>query len=384
MVVGAGAFGGWTALALQRRGARVTLVDAWGGGHTRSSSGGQSRIIRAAYGSRAVYTELALRALDLWRSFMPSEKLLYETGVLWLFGDDDSFGRASAEVLRDHGSRLDVLTVADAARRYPQVDFSGVRAVFREPHAGVLLARKACREVVQRLVIEGGDYRQLAARTPVETDGERLVRLPLADGTWLEADAFVFACGPWLPAVFPDVIGPHLAITRQEVLYFGAPPGSRRFSVEELPVWMDFAAGSRHGQIYGVPDLGTSGLKVADDAPGPPLDPTTADRLVGPSSVARARRYLSIRFPALAGAPLVAAEVCQYESTPDAHLVVDRHPRSENVWMLGGGSGHGFKLGPAIGQMMARVLLDGEAPDPQFALSRLAAPPPEGWRGRWT
>ena len=194
----------------------------------------------------------------------------------------------------------------------------------------------------------------------------------------------MFACGPWLPSVFPDVVGTHITATRQEVYYFGLPAGDSRFAAPELPVWMDFAAGSRSGQIYGIPASGSSGFKVADDASGPPIDPTSGERTVSPDRVARARAFLSVRFPALAAAPLVASEVCQYESTPDDHFIVDRHPAAPNVWIVGGGSGHGYKMGPAIGEMMASLVLDDEAPNPQFSLSRLGATPVGGWQQRWS
>ena len=383
VVVGAGAFGGWTALALCRRGVQVTLIDAWGAGHVRASSGGESRVIRAAYGSRSLYTKMTLRALDLWRAHDPRRRLLHETGVLWLFGDDDGFGHASARVLRDHGARLDLLPLAEASRRFPQVGFDGVRSVFWEPEAGFLLARLACEDVVARLREEGGEYRQSAATVPLAVDGSALGRLPLEDGTSLEADVFVLACGPWLPWLLPDVAGAAVTTSRQEVLYFGTVPGDARFTVRELPVWMDFAAGSRAGQVYGIPAFGNSGFKVADDTPGPPIDPGSGERIVSPEGIAKARAFLSRRFPGLADAPLVAAEVCQYENTPDAHFIVDRHPRATNVWILGGGSGHGFKMGPAVGEMMASVLLDGEPPDPQFRLWRFATPPAGGWQERW-
>ena len=381
VVVGAGGFGGWTALALRRRGADVTLIDAWGPGHTRASSGGESRVIRAAYGSRSIYTTLTLRALELWRASDAGRRLLHEIGVLWLFGDDDSFGRTSAEVLREHGARLDRVPLAEVKRRYPQVDFDGVKSVFWEPSAGYLLARRACEDVVDRLTQEGGAYQQAAAATPVDVGGA-LRRLPLEDGTSLEADVFVFACGPWLAGLFPDAAP--ITTSRQEVLYFGTAPGDERFTARELPVWMDFAAGSRAGQIYGLPAAGGSGFKVADDTPGPPIDPSSGHRIVSPEGEAKARAFLSRRFPDLAAAPLIASEVCQYESTPDAHLLIDRHPRAPNVWLLGGGSGHGFKLGPAVGEMMARLVMDDESPDPQFRLARFAVPPATGWSGRWS
>ena len=384
VVIGAGAFGGWTALELRRRGARVTLIDAWGPGHARASSGGETRIIRSTYGPRAVYTKMALRSLALWRSHDAGRRLLRESGVLWMFGDDDSFGHASAQVLRDHGARLDLLTLSEASRRYPQINFSDIRSVFFEADAGYLFARRACEGVVEHLLAEGGEYRQAAAVGPIVAGGTKLTHLALADGTRLEADVFVFACGPWLPSLFPDVVGANVTTTRQEVFYFGTPAGDGRFTAPELPVWMDFAAGTRSGQIYGIPAAASSGFKVADDAPGPPIDPTSGERTVSAEGVARARAFVSFRFPALADAPLVAAEVCQYETTPDDHFIVDRHPGASNMWIVGGGSGHGFKMGPAVGEMVASLVLADSVPDPQFGLSRFVAPPRGGWEKKWS
>jgi glycine/D-amino acid oxidase-like deaminating enzyme len=384
VVVGAGAFGGWTALELVRRGATVTLIDAWGPGNARASSGGDTRIIRATYGRRAVYTKLTLRALELWRAFDSERHLLRETGVLWMFGDDGSFGHDSADVLSAHGARLDALSLEEAAVRFPRIAFDGVRSVFIEPAAGYLFARRACAAVVARLIAEGGVYRQAAAVAPLAAGASRLTSLALADGSRLDGDAFVFACGPWLPSLFPDVIGANIRATRQDVFYFGTPPGDCYFSDPALPAWMDFAAGSRAGQIYGIPGSGPSGFKVADDAPGPLIDPSTVERVVSVEAVERTRGFLARRFPALADAPLVGAEVCQYESTPDDHLIVDRHPLASNVWIVGGGSGHGFKMGPALGEVMASMVLEDRDGDPQFGLARLAAAPAGGWQQKWT
>lgn len=383
VVVGAGAFGGWTALELLRRGASVTLIDAWGPGNARASSGGETRIIRATYGNRAIYTRMTLRSLELWRRFDPDRNFLRETGVLWMFGEDDSFGLESAAVLAAHGARLDRVPLKDAAARYPRVSFEGVHAAFVEPDAGYLFARRACQAVAERVRVEGGQCRQAAVTPPVFVSASPIPNIVLGDGTRLEADVFVFACGPWLPQLFPDVVGGKIKATRQDVLYFGTPAGDTGFSDPELPVWMDFAAGSRAGQIYGIPAAGVSGFKVADDAAGPEIDPSTIERIVDADAVERTRRFLATRFPALARAPLVGSEVCQYESTPDDHFIVDRHPRADNVWIVGGGSGHGFKMGPAIAELVASLVLDGQDVEPQFSLSRFAAPPATGWQQKW-
>jgi glycine/D-amino acid oxidase-like deaminating enzyme len=380
-VIGAGAFGGWTALELARRGVAVTLIDAWGPGNLRASSGGETRIIRASYGSRAIYTRMARRALDRWRAHAKRSRfrLLYETGVLWMCGEDDGFARASAAALKDEGLAFDEVPLNRAQRQYPQINFAGIASVYIEPAAGYLLARRACEEIASEVTANGGVYRQAAVRSPVDLEEVAAGRLTLHDGTALEADAFVFACGPWLGTLFPDAIGSHILPTRQDVYYFGVPGGDTQFSDGQLPVWIDLS----RGQIYGVPASGAAGFKVADDASGPSIDPTTVDRQVSPDGIAASRQFLARRFPALAGAPLVAGEVCQYESTPDSHLILDRHPQAPNLWIAGGGSGHGFKMGPAIGEMLAAHILDAAPIEPQFALARLTGMSHGGGLEKW-
>jgi sarcosine oxidase len=383
VVVGAGAFGGWTALHLVRRGANVTLIDAWGPGNPRASSGGETRIIRATYGHREVYTRLTMNALEQWRDHDTRyrERLYRQVGVLWMFTGDGGFGEASAGVLRAHDIAFDQLTPVEASRRYPQINFDDVSSIYFEPEAGYLLARQACVSVVSRLIEGRGEFRIAAARTPIGVDDgsvERLDRLELADGTAVTADAFVFACGPWMGSLFPRSIGTNIVATRQEIYYFGPPAGDPSYSDRHLPVWADL----RDHQMYGIPSQAGS-FKVADDATGAIVDPSTVDRTVSAEGVAAARRFLATRFPGLSRAPLVSAEVCQYENTPDSHFIIDRHPTARNVWLVGGGSGHGFKMGPAVGEIVAGLALGESTPDPQFSLSRFAAPPPAGWQGKW-
>lgn len=205
-------------------------------------------------------------------------------------------------------------------------------------------------------------------------------RVALADGGAVEGDAFVFACGPWLGELFPDAIGGKLTPTRQEVYYFGTPAGDARFHDPAMPVWLD----CRERFFYGIPANANRGFKVADDTPGPRFDPTSGSRDATPSGIITARAFLRQRFPLLADAPLLGSEVCQYEASPDSHFIVDRHPGAENVWLAGGGSGHGFKMGPAVGEMLASCVLGTMTPDPQFGLARLASPPPGGWEQKWS
>ena len=299
-----------------------------------------------------------------------------------MFHHDDPFIAASSEALRAHGLALDELDLNEARRRYPQIAFSGIERVLFEPDAGVLLARRACEHVASRLVAEGGTYEVAAAVHPLDPDGP-VRTVPLADGSHVTGDAFVFACGPWLGSMFPDVIGDLVSVTRQEVYYFGTPPGDASFSAERFPVWLEF--GDRF--IYGIPETrdwgATTGFKVADDTPGPAMDPTTDPRVPTERGIREMRAFISRRFPSLEGAPLVRSEVCQYESTPDSNFIVDRHPRAPNVWLVGGGSGHGFKMGPAIGERVASLVLGDSPVDPAFALERLSQRPSSGWKPKW-
>jgi len=370
-VIGAGAFGGWTALHLRNLGAQVTLLDAWGPGNARSSSGGESRVIRAIYGPDRIYVEMVKRAYELWEKMDASggpgsERLYVETGALWLHRGDDAYVRSSLPILNDLGFPVDQLTIAETKRRYPQIDLKGIKSVWLERRAGALSARAACIAVRDAFTAAGGDYRVARAEPGPILKGS-LPALRLEDGSRIEADVFVFACGPWIGRMFPDVIGERVRSTRQEVYYFGTPAGSDRYIPARFPVWIDF--GER--VFYGIPDIGGRGFKIADDTRGDPFDPTSGDRTPSQDGIARARGILTERFPELAKAPLLKAEVCQYENSPDGHLIVDRHPAAKNVWLLGGGSGHGFKLSPAVGEIAAQGILAGRDVPKLFRLERL-------------
>jgi monomeric sarcosine oxidase len=381
VVIGAGAFGGWTALELVRRGARVTLIDAWGPGHVRASSGGETRVIRAGYGSRAIYTRMAARALVRWREHDArfGRTFYKKTGALWMIGKDDSFARATHAALRAEHVPIDELSVAEARRRYPQINFAGVRSVLFEPEAGFLLARRACEHVVERVVAEGGEYLQAAVAAPVRVKRGKLEEIALSTRRSIPADAFVFACGPWLGRLFPDVIGRKITPTRQDVFYLGTPAGDSRFSDDGLPVWIDL--GRR--PMYGIPGNANRGFKIADDTSGPVFDPTTGERTVTTAGVKVARAYVARRFPGLARAPLVGSEVCQYEATPDSDYIVDRHPAASNVWIVGGGSGHGFKMGPVIGEIVASLVTGEAEPEPAFSIARFARGLTRGSPEKW-
>jgi glycine/D-amino acid oxidase-like deaminating enzyme len=268
-------------------------------------------------------------------------------------------------MLREAGIPCEELSVQEIEQRWPQISLEGIRWGIHEPESGFLKARAACQTVLEGFLSEGGEYKQAAVVSQSLEDG-KLQSLPLSDVSKVVADRYVFACGPWLGKLFPKAIGDFIRPTKQDVFFFGTPAGDDRFSERNLPVWADH----RDRFMYGIPGNEGRGFKIADDTRGVDFDPTTGERVVDAEGLKAIRDYLGFRFPALKDAPLLESRVCQYENTPDDHFLVDRHPASENIWLVGGGSGHGFKHGPALGEMVAELVMEDKHPDALFRLAR--------------
>jgi sarcosine oxidase len=385
-VVGAGVFGAWTAYQLSRAGAEVVLIDAYGPGNNRASSGGESRMIRMGYGPDRIYTEMAQRSLALWQELFDqigpppvSPRLFQPTGILWLARENDHYCEATLQTLEQCQVSYERLDRAEIKRRYPQLELGSVTWAILEPNSGVLMARRAVQAVVTQARALGAIYLQeaiLPKSSSSKTGYQEEVNhqpatgncqsLHILSGGEIFAKQFVFACGPWLPKLFPELLGQLIQVTRQEVFFFGVPAGdsSNRFGPEQMPAWIDFS-----DLVYGIPNLDNRGFKIAIDAHGPEFDPDTGDRIVANESVTAARTYLASRMPLLANAPVTETRVCQYENTSNGDFLIDRHPAFENVWLVGGGSGHGFKHGPAVGEHVA-ALLSGEVKiETRFALA---------------
>jgi glycine/D-amino acid oxidase-like deaminating enzyme len=364
VVIGAGVFGSWCAWRLAELGHRVTLLDAYGAGNGRASSTDHSRVIRAGYGVDAVYSQWATdsrRDWD-WLAQASQRELVTTSGALFLGEPGNDYVRQTAQTLATLGLRADWIEPGELRSRFPQIAVEGLGTVLFEPDAGAIRAKAA----VRALVMLAQERASVTYRTdciePLD-ESRSAPHVVTSSGKVIEADVFIVACGPWLPKLLPLAVGSRLRPTRQEVLYFGVPPASRRFAIPELPIWIDFAAG-----FYGVPDLDAQGFKVGVDRHGPPIDPDTADRVVGSQVVHNTRGWIARRFPELMNAPLVDARVCQYENTSTGDFIIDRHPAWSNLWIVGGGSGHGFKHGPAVARHVAALLAGDVAPQPRFAL----------------
>ena len=360
VVVGAGVFGTWTARWLLRRGASVTLVDQYGPGNSLASSGDESRVTRSAHGPDEHYPHWQRHSLEQWRELDPS--LFVRTGVLWFASREDGFEAQSLQTLPRLGIAAARLEPDDIRRRWPQIAADDVPWALYEPEAGVLMARRGVATAARAFVEEGGTVRIGLA----QAEGDTLV----INGEPMQADAVVFAAGSWLPKLLGPVSGLELSVPQQEIIYFATPPGDDRFDAPTHPTWVDY-----DGAFYGIPSIEGRGFKIAPDWPGPIVDPDRQERRLSDERVDVARRYLERRFPAMAGQPVAEGRVCQYELTADTHFIIDRHPSVAGAWIVGGGSGHGYKHGPAVGEYVSALVVGDAAaaaalapPDGRFAL----------------
>ncbi|MGZ4872218.1 MAG: FAD-dependent oxidoreductase [Candidatus Angelobacter sp.] len=365
-IIGAGVFGAWTAHFLRRSGASVVLLDAYGPGNSRASSGGETRVIRMGYGPDELYTRWAMRSLPLWREFAArtGEELFRQTGVLWLSNDADAYLKSLCSVLAQSGVKREELKTEEIARRWPQLRFHDVTCGVLEPASGVLMARNAVQSLVKELVGNGVGYIPSAVNAPSARG--KLQAIQGSGGESISAGSFVFCCGPWLPKIFPELLGERIFPTRQEVFFLGAPSGSVDFRPPKMPVWLH----RTHADLpYALPDIEGRGFKIAFDRHGERFDPDTGMRVVAESSMDRLREYLRQHIPSLEHAPVLETRVCQYENTWNGDFLIDRHPELENVWIAGGGSGHGFKHGPALGEYLSERILHDAPGEPRFSLS---------------
>ena len=354
-VVGAGVFGASIARRLALEGWEVTLVEQQSPGWAGSSSGGESRLVRFSHGTDRWYTRSAWQARELWRAIDPS--LLAGCGLVWFAYGDEGWEADSERTLREEGIPVERLEPAAAAKLFPSLGIDDLAWVLYEPEACVVFASRA----VAVLVEQARDAGAQLMRARAEPHGERVGLCRERPGSacdavdWLEADHIVWACGPWLPKLFPGLA--EIRPTLQEVVFFEAGD-----EWADAPGWVDYDR-----SMYGHGALRGYGFKAACDAEGQTADPDALGDLDG-STEAVIRPYLRDRFPALRDAPVRSRRACPYELTVDTQFVAAPHPEHPNVWLVGGGSGHGFKHGPALAEHMLAWLRGDEPPDPRFAL----------------
>ena len=366
LIIGAGVFGMFTAHYLRERGVDAMVVDQHGPGNSRATSGGETRGVRTSYGDRPHgnhWARWASMAMERWKEwdarYMQNDApLFYTTGDIILREEDEPYLQRTKANWDELGIPYEVLDIDEVNRRWPVIGTEGMTQALYEPGAGVVRARRAIQSAAEEYRRNGGEFR-IAKVMPAEATGGRLTGVRTEDGELLTADTYVFACGPWLPKVLPDVMGRRLRVrTMGHVFYFGTPAGDHSYEFPNLP-------------SYGVPG-GTGWPALPPDFRGfrartgghSDPDPDTSDRARIPEDgFERGIEFVRRFFPGVADQPILETRACHYESSVDRNFIVDTHPGWSNSWIVGGGSAEAFKQGPVLGDYIAHRLV-GEDIDP--------------------
>ncbi|MEQ9649289.1 MAG: FAD-dependent oxidoreductase [Sandaracinaceae bacterium] len=345
-IVGGGVFGAAAALTLRERGVEVTLHEPGPIPHPHASSTDLSKVIRADYGADVFHTALMEQALPRWRRWneaLFARPLFHETGFAILRRgplEAGTFEGDSHAVLTARGHALERLDAEAVARRLPLWAGAGFEDGYFNPTGGWA---------------ESGAV-VAALLGAAEARGARLsLGRAVDDLDALDADRVVVAAGAWTPTLVPELAG-LLRPVAQPVLAF-APRDPSPF---RAPGFVPWAADISRTGWYGFPANADGLVKVAHHGRGLPRDP--GERDVPADVEPRFRAFLRASLPALADAPLAEARLCFYCDSVDGDLWITRIPDHPRVVVASGGSGHGFKLAPLLGDWIADVALGGEAP----------------------
>ncbi len=353
IVVGLGTHGSAAVAELARRGARVFGIDRFPRGHELGSFVGRTRVIRTAYYEHPDYVPLLQRAWDRWQDLEREcgERLLFPTGGLYAGRPGSEIVEGSLRSVREHGLAHEVLEGEDLRRRHPWLRGDGLVAVVEE-RAGYLIPGRAIAAHLAVAERHGAELRfgDAADDWSPEPDGSG-VNVHTASNTFTRASSLVLTAGAWLPYFLPDLKLP-LAVERVPLFWYEP---ARPDAFRDIPVYVVETA---DGTYYGFPYLADQGLKVARHGTGDTTEPDRLHREMIPGEDEGVRRFIRRYLPQGEG-PLRDSKICMYTKSPDEHFIVDRHPRYPGVVFASACSGHGFKFGSVMGEVLADLALTG-------------------------
>ena len=357
-IIGLGAMGSAAAWHLARRGVSVIGFDQFRPPHNLGSSHGESRVIREAYYEDPSYVPLVQRAYELWGELgaATDQTLLRETGALMVSEADGLLVAGALASARQHGIPHEALTASEIRQRFPAM-------AAQEPMVGLLEHRAALMPVAEcveaQLELAARHGAELRFDTPIERwtptdldDVEAPIEIETADGT-ITAERLIITAGAWTSSLLRKLELP-LLVSRQVAFWMQPKGDASRFEVGRMPIVMWERGPQDFG--YAMPNLG-AGVKVGYHYPGAAVDPSNYDQVVNAADEANIREWMARSLPDASGEVLLA-ETCLYTNTPDAHFLLDLHPKRPNIVVASPCSGHGFKFAPAIGESIADLALE--------------------------
>jgi sarcosine oxidase len=359
-IVGAGVFGIAAAVELGERGHEVMVFERGTVPSAQASSTDVSKVIRRwAYADNETYVELVERAAVNWARWQQSfESPVYhrvgQVRALPEWGPESPM-RLSVEYLQGRGADIEILTSAQARKRFPRLVLLDSETIVYDQWAGYVESGLAV-EYMARMARDRGVRVLAGAGVKAVDDSPEGPRLVLDDGSTHSFDRVVVAAGAWVGGLVPG-LSQGLTITRQQMVII-EPERPELFAPSAMGVW---SIEVDSGQWYGFPLLRSGYVKVTDDTTGEQIDPDV-DRGGTPEFARRAMGFLRERVPELGTGRLVAGRTCLYTNTPDDHFVIDWAPGSSRVLVAGCGTSHGFKFGSSIGPVIADALEDRDNP----------------------
>lgn len=358
LVVGGGVFGATAAWELRRRGHNVVLLEAGKMPNPLAASTDISKVVRMEYGTDEDYMQLGEEAREGWlewneRARRSDEDALYhETGVAMFCRSDmrtGGFENDSFETLIRRGHVPERVAGGSVLERFPAwnpdlfVDgFFHAKGGYAESGRTISMLAKWLREAavdvvenmpVARLVLKGG----------------RVTGVEAGDGSIYHADAVIVAAGAWTSKLVP-ALETSICPTGHPVFHL-RPHEPDLFRAQRFPTFTSDVAETGY---YGFPLNRDGVVKVGVHALGRQID-ADDERAVATEQVSRLREFLAVAFPSLADDPIVYTRLCLYADTPDEHFWIARHPDVDGLTIASGGSGHGFKFAPVLGNMIANA-----------------------------
>jgi len=365
IVIGVGTMGSAVCCQLAKRGVSVLGLERFDIPHALGAHHGYSRMIRLAYFEHPDYVPLLRRSYELWEELQAEigREVIAITGGLMMGPPGAEVFEGSLRSVREHHLPHELLSVDEAAKRFPQFRLPGDFRVLLDHKAGLVIPERAVAGYAELALRNGAELHGHEQVLAWESEGNS-VRVRTSRGEY-SASRVIFCGGAWTEQLVRD-LGVKLTVTRQPLVWVW-PKKPELFERGKMPVWiLEQRDGAAH---YGFPMLADNpGFKLATHVRGAVSNPETLDREVHESDEATIRSVLREFIPEADG-PLLSMRICMYTNSPDFQFIIDKHPQHENVLIACGFSGHGFKCASAIGQVLAELAIEGKSSLPIDFLS---------------